>query len=899
MYGKTSALQRDAPDEASRVADFSNSLAWTNFQGSPPWAKDTRKGARRRLTGAKNDTSIGHEQAVNPVSFGLSVITGNEDFFLGNLFWCVIFTVAILIFHGPAAYFAKTKAKALQRESARLRVYERRASSASVKSTTKTRKDGASSMWGTLAETYPRIEIYIFIVCFQGLAQSTSATIVDSNSSSAARAFAFVTFAAVLVYGLLTMIWFVRRRVRRERRSVLICDENTGYHRWVDAAPVTSRVDSIRTRRHHTGFTAKYGAIWEDYKARHHFNFVSFVLPLSFTLLLTLVHPLISLLKNDGVSSLCMAAILTQRLLVGAFIGAMQVSPDPGDVTARERQTTCLIVVCGSFLFYIILYRPYLVPCANLLEGLVVCAQIACLSTNYGFVRESSVASANTVYWIMVTCICAMLLRLISVMIPVWASSCSVIRFAFCKLPTWHRQKARRDRKKLQRLKKKVRRAQQPHIAGPSVMPTSSAAAERGRAKMERAMRKIGVSRAFAHSATMRKSRAGQTREGQRESDVDEDDRPLTKSDTTRTFSALHKTESFTTNASISRKGTLHKAKSFRATRERENTNLVSQSKRRSSLMSAGSALRESVHVDVGAMRELSRRHAEEEKKRSELAAQEKRNRILHRRRLKARERRARKQKREAAEGGHRRHHRHRHKGEEDEDAGQDIPKQQRMRRKLVPMRSVRQSQANFDRHLERQASTQRLQDMVAKERKRRAKLREVQEDAAIEHGDSDVSSDADAEGTATPARRAGGTGYEATLGMKTHEELAAADEHRQYEDAVSLGARKPPNGVQAPPRDSGGPTPHDDVVGDMAQQKPALPASPRHIGRTTTVFEHPFEAPDDHAQTERAARPRRHRRPSTRKTEKRERIESSWGSTALEELRPMPRVIKEEGRVD
>ena len=50
----------------------------------------------------------------------------------------------------------------------------------------------------------------------------------------------------------------------------------------------------------------------------------------------------------------------------------------------------------------------------------------------------------------------------------------------------------------------------------------------------------------------------------------------------------------------------------------------------------------------------------------------------------------------------------------------------------------------------------------------------------------------------AVPPRRAGGTGYTTTRGLKTEDELAVEDERRQLDKMVSLGHRKPPG--PAPP---------------------------------------------------------------------------------------------------
>ena len=193
----------------------------------------------------------------------------------------------------------------------------------------------------------------------------TSAAIANEDTNTTTRVLAAFVFACVLVCGLLAVVWFVRVQVQQERRSVLIEDTKTGYLKWVDATP-----NGKTLKLCHTGFTSRYGALFKECK--------------------------------DGDASVQGRALeLLYDLLVGVFIGAMQVQPDPDDASRRERQTTCLIAVCSAFLLFIVVVRPYLLALVNVLKGFVVCAQIACLSTNYAFVRESNVASANLVYWMM------------------------------------------------------------------------------------------------------------------------------------------------------------------------------------------------------------------------------------------------------------------------------------------------------------------------------------------------------------------------------------------------------------------------------------------------------------------------------------------------------------------
>ena len=60
-----------------------------------------------------------------------------------------------------------------------------------------------------------------------------------------------------------------------------------------------------------------------------------------------------------------MFAVLTHRMLIGVFIGAMSSKADPEDEDNRVRQTVCLMAVSIAFLGYIVFIRPYHVPVKN------------------------------------------------------------------------------------------------------------------------------------------------------------------------------------------------------------------------------------------------------------------------------------------------------------------------------------------------------------------------------------------------------------------------------------------------------------------------------------------------------------------------------------------------------
>ena len=89
----------------------------------------------------------------------------------------------------------------------------------------------------------PRLEIYIYFLVFQGLAQSTSAVISSTGerSSGVARVLAFAIFMLVVVGGLLWVVYFVHKKLALEHRAIFLWEKDTGFCRWKDAPPATDK----------------------------------------------------------------------------------------------------------------------------------------------------------------------------------------------------------------------------------------------------------------------------------------------------------------------------------------------------------------------------------------------------------------------------------------------------------------------------------------------------------------------------------------------------------------------------------------------------------------------------------------------------------------------------------
>ena len=184
----------------------------------------------------------------------------------------------------------------------------------------------------------PRVEILIYFLAFQGLAQSTSAVIssTDEGRSTVARALAFIFFVAVVVGGLVWVVYFVHLKIDRERRAIYQLDKETGFCRWRDSPPSTDKM------KKYTGFCDRYGAMFEDYRGG----------------------------RDTSAAKFTFAALLTYRLLLGVFIGAMGTETG-GDTTNGYLQTSMMILTSVAFLGFIVVVRPFAVCVANVFEGLV------------------------------------------------------------------------------------------------------------------------------------------------------------------------------------------------------------------------------------------------------------------------------------------------------------------------------------------------------------------------------------------------------------------------------------------------------------------------------------------------------------------------------------------------
>ena len=516
---------------------------------------------------------------------------------------------------------------------------------------------------------------------------------------------------------------------------MLIKKKNSGLHLWVDR----DATSTSKKKRKYTGFVARHGAIFEDY-------------------------------ADNTASLMCMAVLLLYRLLIGCFIGAMQARPDPNDVESRYLQTSALVLLSVCFLFYLVCVRPYHVMLANFAEALVVCCQIACLSRNFWFSEDKSIedniAAANAVYWVMLVSILFMFVRLMAVMWPVWGHFPALLRIAFCKLPEWHRKKIERDEIHMERIVKEVSRnvnkpaselrrmsilslgrtlAQKPRVSGPTVPMTPG---ERARSKVRSALRKISDVQAIAHEGGV------QWQDEWHETD-NYGDGPRRRKHFGRSVHDLETPNDWDANVDVFASVVATPHGSYPRQREedqhivQDEPHSISSSsddndvdavplrparvRARSKLKHALTRLHaaHTLNNDLLAEEQSDGASAEsesdggptEEELAQQRAEQEERNRILHQRRLKARRRRQRHREKVETESHrhhhHHHHHRHRHKNrtvDNDEGGVTSTPQ------------SVAQSMRRATRAFNRQASMQRLKQMMAAEEERR--LRSVDEAA-------------------------------------------------------------------------------------------------------------------------------------------------------------------------
>ena len=213
MYSKTASLQRDAPAEAAPAAQFAQSMAWTNLQGRrPQWLRWKSADTGRRLTSgdAKLDALA---------------LLGDGDAFIDNIFWVIVFATLLLLVHMPVHCYAKAIAKHQKRRVRRVNILEDRLRRGGARVGGPPTKRGVRaghpvSRWESLAHTAPRLELYAFLLTYQGLAQSSTAAVV--NGTGATRIVAGVFFVGVVLGGLAWVAFFVHKNVVRQRRARVV-----------------------------------------------------------------------------------------------------------------------------------------------------------------------------------------------------------------------------------------------------------------------------------------------------------------------------------------------------------------------------------------------------------------------------------------------------------------------------------------------------------------------------------------------------------------------------------------------------------------------------------------------------------------------------------------------------
>ena len=315
------------------------------------------------------------------------------------------------------------------------------------------------------------LELYAFFLAFQGLAQSSAAAATAEGTSVEARMCAGFVFVLFIVGGLGWMAKFVYHNVVKNPRARMVRDEH-GFHRWVDQDP--RHHEHGDKHDYYSGFCDKYGAFFEDY-------------------------------KDTPASLFCMFAVLFHRLMIGVFVGAMSSRADPEDKRRRYQQTACLVGVSTAFLGYIVIVRPYHVPVANFFESVVILSQIVVVTRNFDFLSDDEnldpATTANAIYYIMLLSVGCMLLRVISVMIPTWCRFPILSRLLWHDIPALEQRKRRRDRSALRALEAESLRL------GPA--PT---AGQFGRAKLRRAVRKLGAVKAFSSEQRGRAAQRGRSK---------------------------------------------------------------------------------------------------------------------------------------------------------------------------------------------------------------------------------------------------------------------------------------------------------------------------------------------------------------------------------------------------
>ena len=185
------------------------------------------------------------ENAAAPIAYAVALIANDDEAFKDNLCLVMVIMFLVLTVHVPLHFYAQGVAKEQKREARRKEMEDRRRGALQNRP-----RDGPISQWEWVSNTFPRVEMLVFFICYQGLAQSTSAVINshDENASTGVRVLATFFFVLVVLFGVVWVAFFVRTKIMRQHRAILVKDKVGGYSRWKDTPPPTrSTAESVYT----------------------------------------------------------------------------------------------------------------------------------------------------------------------------------------------------------------------------------------------------------------------------------------------------------------------------------------------------------------------------------------------------------------------------------------------------------------------------------------------------------------------------------------------------------------------------------------------------------------------------------------------------------------------------
>ena len=208
-----------------------------------------------RKVSSSLDTQLGTlGMAIRPAEFTAKAVVGDDRAFANNMIAVGIVTAGVVLAHYPTTRIALAKARDERRKARRGHALRTRRSHLVLSARQAAAGDAPVSRWSVFGYTWPRLELFIAILAYQGVAESSFTAAASPVAGTAARVLGACVFLLVGAVGVYGVAHFVRQKIQLEHRAVLVRDAGSGFLHWKDAAPLRGTK--------HTGFVEMWGVLF-------------------------------------------------------------------------------------------------------------------------------------------------------------------------------------------------------------------------------------------------------------------------------------------------------------------------------------------------------------------------------------------------------------------------------------------------------------------------------------------------------------------------------------------------------------------------------------------------------------------------------------------------------------